>query len=179
MDVPSAIYSLYAPMRPFLIEASAAFDNPVFAVAFSAAFVFAVLCFFKEQKKLPYLVIAVLVALALGSCLKLLISEGRPCADKPGKIPCPPDFSRPSLHALLAFTVVIACVGSRSFPVFLLFALFMAFSRVYLGVHTITQVASGLALAFLACVAAEIIWKGMKWEMPQEIKLRHGAGRIH
>ena len=58
------------------------------------------------------------------------------------------------------------------------YALFIAFSRVYLGVHTISQVAAGLALAFFACVLAELAFRMMKWEVPQAIHIKHAAGKL-
>jgi undecaprenyl-diphosphatase len=178
MDLPYALQSAYSLARPFLVGASVALGNAAFVVLFSAALVLAVSYAFKEQKRLAYLLIAVLVALAMGSLLKILVAEERPCLLAPGKIECPSDYALPSLHALLAFTLVIASVGNRSFLIYLPYALFVAFSRVYLGVHTLHQVEAGLALAFLACVATEIIWKNLRWELPDGIMLRHGAFRI-
>jgi membrane-associated phospholipid phosphatase len=178
MDFSSLFLAAFGLVRPEVRAASIALHDPYIAVLASAALVVFLSWHFGEQKKLAYLAFAVAVALALGGGFKLFLQEERPCAETPGKIPCPLDFSLPSLHALLVFTIAIVAVGCRSFPFYLLFALFVSFSRVYLGVHTIPQVAAGLALAFFACVLCEIIWRMLKWELPEGVRLAHDARRL-
>ncbi|VVC00771.1 Undecaprenyl-diphosphatase [uncultured archaeon] len=178
MDIASLFISLFGLVREPVRAASIFLNDPVGVVLFSAALVLAVSHLFREEKRLPFMVASVIIAFLLGYSLKLLIAEARPCVLLPGKIACPPDYSLPSLHALLAFTLAVAAIGNRSFPIYLIYALFIAFSRVYLGVHTITDVASGLALAFLACVLAEMLWKAMGWELPMQIHLKHDGGRL-
>lgn len=178
MDSPSLFLSAFGLVRTPVREASVLLNDPLFAVLSGIALVLLLSSHFREQKKIAYIVFAVAIALALGGAFKLYLQEPRPCEQVPGKIPCPTDFSLPSIHALLAFTLAIVAVGSASFPFYLLFALFVSFSRVYLGVHTVPQVAAGLALAFFACVLCEIVWRRMKWEMPDGVHLAHDARRL-
>ena len=84
----------------------------------------------------------------------------------------------PSMHALLAFTLAIAAIGNRSFAIYLIYAIFIAISRVYLGVHTISDIAAGLALAFFACVLAEMLWRALSLPIPKEVHMRHTAGKL-
>ncbi len=179
MDVYSALAWGFSLVREPVKAASIALNDPFLGAALAMSLIIAVSYFCRETKKLPYLFCALAIALMLGFSFKTLLQEPRPCIATPGKIPCPLDFSLPSLHALLAFTLAIVSIGNRSFPIYLLFALFVAFSRVYLGVHTITQVAAGLALAFFACVLCELAWKEMKWEVPRMVHIRHDSGRMH
>lgn len=178
MDFRQLFLDALSLVREPVRDASIFLNDPVSGVAFSALLVVALSFIFHEQRKIPYILAAVAVALLLGLAFKSFLQSPRPCIELPGKIPCPLDFALPSLHALLAFTLVVLAVGSRPFAVYLIFALFTAFSRVYLGVHTISEVAAGLAMAFLACVVNEIIWKRMKWAIPNEMQLRHDSARL-
>lgn len=170
--------AIWGVLRGPVLFASAFLNDTLFVAAFTILFVLALSLFFREEKRLPFLVCAVAIALLLGFGFKLFLQEERPCVEKPGKIACPTDFSLPSLHALLVFTLVVVSVGSRSFAPYLIYALFVSFSRVYLGVHTIPQVMAGLALAFFACVFTEMIWRAMRLKIPSEVRLQHDINRL-
>lgn len=177
MGLTQLLAGVFSLVRTPVTEASVLLNNTAFAVAFSIALVLVLTYAFKEQKRLPFMVAAVVVALLLGAGLKEFLQVPRPCVDVPGKIACPVGYSLPSLHALLTFTLVILAVGNRSFFFYLIYALFVAFSRVFLGVHTLTQVMAGVALAFFACVLTEMAWRRMRWEMPEQVYIRHEARR--
>ena len=178
MDLQSLFLSAFGLVRPEVRFASIALNDAAFAVLFSIALILALTYLFKEQRRLPFMVAAVAIALLLGVSLKLFLQEERPCALSPGKIDCPTDFSLPSLHSLLTFTLAIVAIGNRSFAFYLIYAIFTAFSRVYLGVHTITEVAAGLALAFLACVLCEMLWRALRIPLPPGIHIKHSAARL-
>ena len=178
MDIPQLLIDAFSLVRAPVREASILLNDTMFAVAFSIALVLVLSYVFREQKRLNFMVAAIIIALLLGVGFKAFLQEQRPCVDTPGKIPCPLDFSLPSIHALLTFTLAILAVGNRSFAVYLIYALFTAFSRVYLGVHTITEVMAGLALAFLACVLAEIVWRKMRWKLPEQLHIQHDINRL-
>jgi membrane-associated phospholipid phosphatase len=178
MDFGQLFLDAFGLVRTPVREASVFLNDPVAGALFFAVLVIVLSFAFKEQKKLPFILTAILVALLLGLSFKSFLQEPRPCVSIPGKVICPLDFALPSIHTLLVFTLVILAVGNRSFAIYLVFALFTAFSRVYLGVHTISEVAAGLAMAFFACVLNEIIWKKMKWGMPAEMHLRHDSARL-
>jgi len=169
--------SLFALVRPFVKEASVLFNDPLFALVFSAALVLFVSYWLGEQKRLGFVVLTLAIAFALGFGFKAFFHEQRPCVSLPAKIECPTDYSLPSVHSLLAFTLVIGAIGNRSFAIYLIYAIFIAISRVYLGVHTISDIAAGLALAFFACVLAEMLYHSMKWPLPNQVKFRHALGR--
>jgi len=84
--------------------------------------------------------------------------EPRPCTGGSSLIQCPLDYSLPSGHAAMAFTLMIAFIGKRPFPFFWIFALLVAYTRFYLGVHTFEDLAAALVLAPVAYQFADIIW---------------------
>ena len=178
MDPIQLFIDAFGLVRGPVRDASILLNNTAFAVVFSIALVLVLSYIFKEEKRLTFMACTIVIALLLGMGFKAFLQEPRPCVETPGKIPCPLDFSLPSIHALLTFTLVILAVGNSSFAIYLIFALFTAFSRVYLGVHTITEVMAGLALAFFACVLAEIFWRKMKWELPSQVHIRHDVHRL-
>jgi uncharacterized membrane protein (DUF485 family) len=178
MDAGQVFIQLFSLVRAPVYGASVLLNDTLFVVAFSALLVLACSWLFSEQKKLPFLFSAVLIAVLLGFGFKVFLQEERPCVTAPSKIACPPDFGLPSIHALLAFTLAAVAIGNRSFAIYLIYALFVAFSRVYLGVHLITEVAAGLALAFFACVLAELFFRRMRWEVPQVVHLKHAMGEL-
>ena len=173
-----ALEMLLEIARISLRSASVFLNDAVLGTFFGILLILAVSVLLKEEKKLPFLFSALLVALLLGLFFKPFLSEERPCASSPAKIPCPPDFALPSLHALIAFTLVVASLGNRSFPIYLLFSLFVSYTRVYLGVHTLLEVTAGLALAFFACVITELAWKAARLEIPRIIHIKHDAGKL-
>jgi len=104
------------------------------------------------------IVLALLIAGALALVAKSLIMEPRPCLSSDSMIPCPLDYSLPSGHAAIAFTLLIAFIGKRSFPFYWIFALLVAYTRFYLGVHTFDDLAAALVLAPIAYQLADITW---------------------
>lgn len=68
---------------------------------------------------------------------------------------CPQDYSFPSAHAAYAFSFAAASVGTSFFPLFLILSAIVALSRIYVGVHTLADVAGGMAVAVAAYLAAE------------------------
>ncbi len=178
MDAGQIFLFLFGLVREAVRGLSILFNDPAAAFAFSAMLVIAASFIFREQKMLPFLISAVAIAFLLGFSFKSFLQEARPCASAPSKIPCPTDYALPSMHALLAFTIAIIAIGTRSFPVYILYAVFIAFSRVYLGVHTITEVAAGLSLAFFACVLAELIFRMARLEVPRVVHMHHDLGHL-
>ncbi|MCX8175436.1 MAG: phosphatase PAP2 family protein [Candidatus Micrarchaeota archaeon] len=178
MQLPEPAASAFGLARGAVLWLSVFLNRPeAFAVVSAALLVFVSIAF-GEQRRIFFAATAVAIGILLGAGMKAFLHEERPCLYAPGKIDCPLDFSLPSLHSLVAFTLAIVAVGSASFPIYLSYALFVAFSRVYLGVHTTSEVAAGLALAFFACVLSELLWSRTKWGLPKEVRLRRKMDRL-
>lgn len=114
----------------------------------------------------PRLVLAIAwtpLAFLLDSAIKLLVRHPRPTV---AMIALPPDFSFPSGHAVAASALYVtlallaAGVERRAGPRRLLIAagvlvaLLVAWSRVYLGVHYLTDVVGGLLLGTAGAIVA-------------------------
>ncbi len=98
------------------------------------------------------LLMALLLLLLLLPSLKLAYADARPCVFAPGLVACPNEFGLPSGHAASFGLFAIAAVGSWWFFPFALLALAVAYSRIFIGVHSIPQVGAGIALAALLYV---------------------------
>lgn len=108
----------------------------------------------KRKKIALALVIAALITIVA----KNLIMQPRPCPSEESLIQCPSDYSMPSGHAAIAFTLMFAFIGKPSFPFYWLFALLVAYTRFYLGVHTFEDIAAALVVAPAAYHAADLLW---------------------
>jgi membrane-associated phospholipid phosphatase len=102
-------------------------------------------CLVASRKK-EALLVAVLALLLLLPAVKVFYGDARPCLGEPW---CLSDMGFPSAHAAAAFVFVAASIGLPASFLFLPAALVVAYSRIYLGVHTVDQVVGGAAFAFV------------------------------
>lgn len=130
-------------------------DNP-----YSFFAIIGIAIFFTEPRweKRFKIVLAILIAGGMALLAKNLIMEPRPCIGGDSLIQCPLDYSLPSGHAAIAFTLMIAFIGRKYFPFYWLFALLVAYTRFYLGVHTFEDLAAALVLAPIAYQFSDLIW---------------------
>jgi membrane-associated phospholipid phosphatase len=101
----------------------------------------------REGKKRWKVILAILIAVIAGLVIKELMAFDRPCI---GEDWCPESYSFPSMHAVAAFTLMTAFIRKKIFPVYLVFALFVAFTRINLGVHLFWDIAAALPVALIA-----------------------------
>lgn len=149
--------------NPFLTDVARLFANELVLVAIIIALI---VWGEKRKEKVWKIVLAVFLAFLLSTALKLALRTERPCGLLHSKVECPwaefPNpwtYSFPSGHTLVAFTVALAFLNKREFPFYLAFALFVAFTRIYLGVHTFEDVAGSIALAPFVYYITDVIWK--------------------
>lgn len=105
----------------------------------------------KRLKVLSSLAIATMI----GYMVKLATAIPRPCA---GTIACPLGYSFPSLHAVIAFTLMTGFLNKKSFPLFMIFALFVSFTRLNLGVHVFDDIAGALPISLVAYYITDLGW---------------------
>ncbi|MFH2101274.1 MAG: phosphatase PAP2 family protein [Candidatus Micrarchaeota archaeon] len=133
-------------------------DNPFFYLII----LLGLLIFFerRDEKRLKIL-FAMVLAFMMGIIVNIGMAVERPCAEMDGAI-CPMLYSFPSIHCTMAFILMISFLNKKPFPYLMLFALFIAFSRLHLGVHVFRDVAGGLIVGLLAYNIADIVWRGWK-----------------
>lgn len=113
--------------------------------------------FFLPRKRIFFA--STLLTLALSLLVKAYFQLDRPCVDAASLVACPADFGFPSIHAALAGLVIVGSAGSRSFWFLAPASLFVGYSRVFLGVHSLDQVLAGLALGWAVYFLA---WQHVK-----------------
>jgi membrane-associated phospholipid phosphatase len=152
MDMDALTTAAMALNSPALTYVSQLLDNDFI---FGALIVAIVLIAERRNDKRLKIFAALVLALTAGFALKSIYAIHRPCSGAG----CPTDFSFPSLHAVTVFTLMIAFLDKRSYPLFLFFALFVAFTRLHLGVHTFEDIAGAFPVAILAYHIVDSRWK--------------------
>lgn len=114
----------------------------------------------KDNKKRTKLVTAVFIAVLLGTAIKTLTGVPRPCYELDLKTNCTGGYSFPSNHTIVAFTLALGFLDDKRYAWVLLFALFVGFTRIYLGVHTFIDVTASMALSPLVYEMVDYYWKG-------------------
>lgn len=113
----------------------------------------------KRKDKRLKIVLSLAIAFLLTVAIKYAMARERPCTLEDW---CPQDYSFPSIHAALAFTLMVAFINKRSYAFYLLFALFVSFTRLNLGVHIFQDIAAALPIALISYYLTDIAWKNRK-----------------
>jgi len=137
---------------PALTAVSLLLDNDVFFAVLILAII--LLAERRNDKRLK-IISAIALAFIAGFALKDIYAIQRPCSG----LGCPAGYSFPSLHAVTAFTLMVAFLDKREYPLFLVFALFVAFTRLHLGFHTFEDIAGALPVAILSYHIVDSRWK--------------------
>ncbi|WKZ32548.1 MAG: phosphatase PAP2 family protein [Thermodesulfobacteriota bacterium] len=102
---------------------------------------------------------AVLVGELMTTLFKFALMRPRPCQALEGVrllVGCPSSYSLPSGHATAAFAamVFLSARHRRFWPLFIVFAAFVAYTRPYAGVHYPADIAAGALLGTFIALAA-------------------------
>jgi len=100
--------------------------------------------------KLMLLTVSFAISFLLTDLAKGFYKVERPCQLIAGKVECPKTYGFPSLHASTSIVFPLVALGTNSFIIFYLAAIFIAVSRIYLGVHTLDQVVGGLCVGIVS-----------------------------
>ena len=129
-------------------------DNVIFAILVLALLLFAEK---RPEKRIKVLSALILVAI-LTFGIKQIMEVDRPCVSLDVSY-CPEEYSFPSIHAAIAFTLMISFLDKKGYPWFVLFALFVCFSRLHLAVHDFRDIAGALPIALISYYAVDILWR--------------------
>ena len=138
-----------------LTQASLLLNNNVF---FTLLIIAIVLIAERRNPKRVKIFSALILAFLFSLALKSIFEIERPCIPL-GLDYCPEDYSFPSLHATLAFTLMIAFLNKRSYWLFMIFALFVAFSRLVIAAHTFTDIVAALPVALISYYIIDVLWR--------------------
>ncbi|MBI2079202.1 phosphatase PAP2 family protein [Candidatus Micrarchaeota archaeon] len=130
-------------------------DNLGFIILIAVLLLFTEKRFEKKNKVFFILVLAFLLATGVKEVMKV----DRPCLLVPAKVECPSDYSFPSAHAAVSFALMLAFINKPSYPVYFFFGLIVAFSRIYLGVHTFEDIVGGMVIAPVSYSIIEMLWR--------------------
>lgn len=142
--------------HPLLRAVDLFFDS---AIVYIAIIVTLLVISEHRNDKRRKIVLSLVAALLIATAVKFILVHERPCV---GQVDCPTDYSFPSLHATIAFTLMCGFLNKKNFPLFMLFALFIAFTRLNLGVHIFQDIAGALPVALIAYYLTDIFWKKIK-----------------
>ena len=143
--------------NPMLTTVASFLDNYIFYII---TIFIAVIISERRKIKLEKIFFAIVIAVLLAFMGKELLAVERPCVfEIASKIECPMGYSLPSLHAAVAFTVAVAFLNKKSYSIYLLFALFIGFTRIYLGVHTFIDISMSLVVALVAYHITHLVWR--------------------
>lgn len=123
------------------------------------AFFLLMLWRFKDKRKVLVLTMVFVAIATLG--LKVIVDAPRPCqagieASIASKITCPIEPSFPSGHSSAAFGLASASLGNISSYALWPFAVLMAFTRLYLGVHTLIDLVGAFVVG-LGCYGLALV----------------------
>ena len=139
--ISAAAFSINSP----ILSGTSLFLDSQFI--FSGVLLLALVLGENREEKRRKIALSVILAVLCSYGIKLALAIERPCA---GEIWCPSDYSFPSLHATAAFSLMIGFLNKKSFPLYLLFALFTGFTRLNLGVHIFADIAAALPIAIIS-----------------------------
>lgn len=143
-------------------------------------YLFMIIFFIKEYKKEGYyLVMGVLLAFALGDLtasriIKPNVQRIRPCNESTlsnqmiKRVPCGTGYSYPSAHATNHFAIAIFLIGALYrrwkpvLPIGLTWAIAIAFSQIYVGVHYPFDVVTGATLGTIIGIFVFSIYKKLQ-----------------
>lgn len=154
MDYISSI--AYSINNPIVKAISQSIDNYFFYAALVLALVFISQ---KENKDKTKLVATILLTIIVVSIVKNFFAIERPCFGMPT---CPTWYSFPSLHAAIAFCIMAANMSKKEYGYYFIFAIVVCFSRMNLGVHTFSDIAGALPIAFIAYYTIDFVERRMK-----------------
>lgn len=126
-------------------------------VVVTVLIIFLTTYFFKQKRNvLPVLLITLLLSVVFAVGTKEIFKEPRLC-DENSKVACPEGYGFPSTHAALGFALLLPAIGTPGFWVYLVFSVVLAFSRIYLGVHTLFDIVGSMGIAIVAYTISKII----------------------
>ena len=122
---------------------------------------------YKKHKKLAYLILLTfIVSIVLSFIIKLIVLRQRPIEAFAYPFVNIINYSFPSMHAMTVFSMLPLLIKNAPKPRFwCIFAILVAFSRVYFGFHFLSDVVFGALFGhFIGVWLLELYDKGKLWK---------------
>ena len=153
ISISSFIAGLYIPL--FHDISLLLHDTTVMFLA-TSILLFVVTMIFKQKRTvLPIILLSVLLSALFAHGAKMIYQVERPCTTD--KIACPDTYSFPSSHAAVGFSLLLPSIGTPAFWIYFIYSIILAFSRLYLGLHTFFDVAGSFGIALIGYTIAKYI----------------------
>ncbi|MFA5050331.1 MAG: phosphatase PAP2 family protein [Candidatus Micrarchaeia archaeon] len=157
MDLVSV--SISGLNNEYLTLISSLIDN---LIIFSLIVLFIIFYFEKNENKRKKLFIAVILAFLIGTMVKEIYQIERPCIALDSKIKCSLGYSFPSIHSIVMFTLALGFLDDKKYILIIVLGVFVAFTRIYLGIHTFFDVAGALVLSTIVYGIVDYYWRKRK-----------------
>ena len=114
----------------------------------------------KRDGKRAKIFSAIILSAVFVVLIKSFMMAERPCVSL-GLEYCPESYSFPSMHATIAFTMMISFINKKSYWIFMIFALFVAFTRMVLAVHSFIDIAGALPVALITYYIIDVVGRSL------------------
>jgi membrane-associated phospholipid phosphatase len=156
VDLIRAIQSIESPLLTAIMKVITALGTEYFYLG-----VIMVLFWCIDEKKGMYLGVTILISAWINACFKVLLKQPRPYQiDSSVGRAFEPSYGAPSGHAQMSFTFwVRVAIWNRRTLIWcgaMVMILLIGFSRLYLGVHFLTDLAAGWFLAGCILVITQL-----------------------
>lgn len=167
---------------PLIVTISKVFEFitiPLFLISFLLSF-----NFLRRKNRLKITIYSIILAGIIVLSLKYFFMIPRPCSlnldyDK-GICPTAPDYSFPSGHTMFTASLIAPFLGTAYLPIFILFNLFVSFTRVNLGVHFINDVIASFVISMFSYgLMYNILKKSKKSKPPSTYKFEIKRQALH
>ncbi len=110
------------------------------------------------------ILVSFVILLAATYAIKMYYQEARDCGVVRFGAECPGDYGFPSGHTAISFFFIAASTGTPLFAFYFILGALVSLSRLYLGVHTITQIAGGIVIGMTCYYFVDKVFYNRGWK---------------
>ncbi|MEW6328594.1 MAG: phosphatase PAP2 family protein [Candidatus Micrarchaeota archaeon] len=131
---------------------------------YAVVFLFLLVVVWGARCRARCILVSFAVLLVAIYAVKAYYHEARDCDATRFGAECPWDYGFPSGHAAISFFFVGASMGTPLFAFYFIVGALVSLTRLYLGVHTITQVAGGIVIGMACYYFVDKVFYNRGWK---------------